>query len=102
VKSSDNKDGESRFKSLEGHYGPLRKGDLEYKGSSWNVKVNWENGSMTYEPLHLIAKCDPVTCALYASENNLLKTPGWKQFKNLAKAQKKVLRMANQTKLKMF
>ena len=102
VDSLDDKNGESRFRLIDGNYGPLKKGDLEYKGSSWNVKVNWENGSSTYEPLHFFAKCDPVICSLYASKNNLLDTPGWKQFKNLAKAQRKLLCMENQDKLKCF
>ena len=71
-----------------------------YKGSKWNVHVEWENGEITWEPLGIIAKSDPFTCAIYAKEYNLLDTPGWVQFKRLACRQKKLIRMANQIKLK--
>ena len=50
----------------------------------------------------IIAKSDPVTCAIYAKENRLLDTPGWVQFRKLARRQKKLLKMANQAKLKSF
>ena len=73
-----------------------------YKGSSYNVRVEWENGEITYEPLDIIAKDDPVTCAIYARKNNLLHLPGWKPFKAIAKREKKLLRMANQAKLKSY
>ena len=57
---------------------------------------------MTFEPLDLMAKEDPVTCAIYAKDNGLLNKPGWKRFKRIAKRQKKLLRLANQAKLKSF
>ena len=34
--------------------------------------------------------------------NNLIDTPGWIQFKRLARRQKKMIRMVNQDKLKSF
>ena len=40
-----------------------------------------------------------LTCALYAKRNGLLDTPGWKQFKRLAKREKVLIRMLKQTKL---
>ena len=47
----------------------------------------------------MIAKTDPVTCAIYAKRNGLLSTPGWKRFKHIVKNQKKLTRMINQTRL---
>ncbi len=91
-----------KFKRIVGHEGPLRSSDPAYKGSSYNIILEWENGEITYEPLDLIAKDDPVTCALYARENDLLSTPGWKRFRQIAKRQKVLNRMLNQTKLKSF
>jgi hypothetical protein len=44
------------------------------------VLVEWETGETRYEPLKTIAADDPVTCAEYARENNLLTLDGWKQF----------------------
>jgi hypothetical protein len=50
----------------------------------------------------VLAQDNPVTCALYAQEKGLLDLPGWKQFRNLARRQKKLFRMANQAKLCSF
>jgi len=58
--------------------------------------VKWETGEITSEPLAIIAKDDPATLAQYAYDNNLLDEPGWKQFKKLAKNQKKLLCQVNQ------
>ena len=89
-----------RFKSITGHQGPLSQNDENYKGSRYNVLVNWETGESTYEPLHLIAADDPVTCAIYAKENGLLEQDGWRRFKRIANRQTKLLRLTNQTKLR--
>ena len=98
----DEEDGVFKFKSIDAHQGPLTSNDPNYKGSKWNVRVNWENGETTYEPLSIMASADPVTCAIYAKDNNLLNTAGWKQFKKTAKRQKRLLRLANQAKLQSF
>jgi hypothetical protein len=49
-----------------------------------------------------IAANDPVTCAIYAKDNNLLDVPNWKRFKSIARRQQHVFRMANQAKLRSF
>ena len=67
-----------KFKDIIAHEGPLKPTDASYKGSPYNVMVAWEDGSQTFEPLHIIAADDPVTCASYAKWNDLLETPGWK------------------------
>ena len=64
--------------------------------------VEWETGETTYEPLSAIAADDPVTCAEYAKKNNLLDTDRWKQFRQLAKNEKKLKHMINQAKLKSY
>ena len=64
--------------------------------------LEWENGEITSEPLNVIAADDPVICAIYADENNLLELPGWKRFRTIAKKRKKMSRMANQAKLRSF
>jgi hypothetical protein len=91
-----------KFQRITSHQGPLAPGHPEYKGSSYNVHIEWENGEITSEPLQVIAKDDPVTCAIYAKDNGLLNTPGWKQFRSIAKRQKKFTRMVNQAKLRSF
>ena len=91
-----------KFKEIVAHQGPLQSNHPDYKGSTFNVMVGWEDGSHTYEPLKLIAADDPVTCAMYAKKNNLLETPGWKRFKDIAKRHKKMLRLLNQSKLRSY
>ena len=88
-----------KFRDITAHQGPLTPRDPEWRGSKYNVLVEWETGETTYEPLNAIATDDPVTCALYAKRNGLLDTPGWKQFKRLAKREKVLIRMLKQTKL---
>jgi Reverse transcriptase (RNA-dependent DNA polymerase) len=74
----------------------------ESNGSQCNVLIEWENGEITSEPLKVIAADDPVSCAIYARENDLLDKPGWKRFKHNAKREKKFTRMVNQAKLRLF
>lgn len=86
------------FKAIVGHEGPLSKRHPSYKGSRYNVLVQWEDGSTTYKPLDIIGTDDPVVCAQYAKDNNLLHEPGWKRFRRLVKNAKVFKRMLNQTK----
>ena len=90
------------FKAIVGHQGPLRSSHPDYKGSSYDVMVEWEDGSKTYEPLAQMIADDPVTCALYAKEQGLLNQPGWKSLKGIAKRDKKMIRMLNQSKYKPY
>ena len=60
--------------------------------------VEWETGEITEEPLSIIAHDDPVTCAAYAKEHNLLHLPKWNKLKLIAKHQKTLTRAINQTK----
>jgi hypothetical protein len=80
----------------------LNKNHSSWKGDKYNVKVEWENGEVSYEPLHTIAADDPVTCAIYAKVHGLLDTEGWKHFRSLAKRAKKMIRMVNQSKLRSY
>jgi hypothetical protein len=41
-----------------------------------------------------------VTCAVYAHEHGLLEEEGWKWFKGIAKREKKMLHMVNQSRIK--
>ena len=44
-----------KFRAITGHQGPLSPQDENYKGSKYNVMVEWETGEITEEPLSLIA-----------------------------------------------
>ena len=67
--SSDGSDRLFKFRDITGHQSPLISVDKSYKGSKYNILVEWETGESTYKPLDLIAKTDPVTCAIYAKHN---------------------------------
>ena len=69
-----------KFKHISAHEGPLTPNHPSWNGSSYNVMMKWENGEKTSEPLDAIAADDPVTCAIYARDHNLLDTPGWRRF----------------------
>jgi hypothetical protein len=57
------------FKAITEHQGPLKANDPRCKGSSYSVLVHWEDGSETFEPLTVMAKADPLTCALHAKDH---------------------------------
>ena len=77
----------------------MKKSHPFWKGDQNNVKVEWENGEISYGPQHMIAVDNPVTCAIYANYYGLLDTDGWNRFWSLTKRVKKMLRMVNQSKL---
>ena len=54
-----------RFRAIIGHQGPLLASDPDWKGSKYNVQVEWETGEITFEPLSIIAADDPVTYLLW-------------------------------------
>ena len=62
------------------------------------MKILWEDGSETWEPLSDVIAADPVTLAVYAKENDLLDTPGWKKLKRYARRAKKLLWMVKANK----
>jgi hypothetical protein len=74
-----------QFRRIVGHQGPFLQHDKDYNGSRF---IEWENGEITTEPLSVIAADDPITCAVYAREHELLDVEGWKRFRNLAKREK--------------
>jgi hypothetical protein len=88
------------FKRIMGHEGLLKPTDPSYKGCKYNVLVQWEDGSTTMELLNVIGADDPVSCAEYARDNDLLGVEGWKRFCRLVKNAKVFTRMLNQAKLK--
>ena len=91
-----------RFRRIVAHEGPLAKSHDKYMGSSYNLLIEWETGERTSIPLTIAIEDDPVTCAIYAKENGLLDTPGWKRLKKLARRQKRFDRIVKQAKLRSY
>ena len=80
------------------HQGPTTPGDMRHKGSKHNVKVPWEDGLMTWEPLSAVTAADPVTSAAHAKEHDMLNAPGWKKLQCIARCMKVLQRMTNNSK----
>jgi hypothetical protein len=78
--AGDSRDIKWKFKHITSHQGPLKSDHPDYKGLTYNVMIEWENGEVTTEPLSIIAADDPIPCAMYAKSSNLLDAPGWKRF----------------------
>ena len=89
-----------KFRAIIGHQGPLLASDPAWKGSKYNVRVEWETGEITFEPLSIIAADAPVTCAAYAKENDLLALKGWHRSRNLEKKDKVLGRAIRQSKIR--
>ena len=89
-----------KFRAIIGHQSPLLASDPDWKGSKYNVQVEWETGEITFEPLSIIAADDPVTCAAYAKEKDLLALEGWRRFRSLAKKDKVLARAIKQSKIR--
>jgi hypothetical protein len=63
---ADGEDAVWKFKRIFAHQGPLLPNDPHWKGSKFNVGIEWETGERTFEPLTIAAADDPVTCTIYA------------------------------------
>ena len=89
-----------KFRDIVAHQSPLESTDPNHKGSKYNVMVEWESGEVTYEPLTLISKDDPITCAVYAKKHDLLDTTGWKHLKRYVKTSKRLIRAVKQSRIR--
>ena len=89
-----------RFRAIIGHEGALKATDPNWKGSKWNVQIEWGTGENTFEPLSVIAADDLITCAAYAKEKNLYNLDGWKMFRHLIKKEKQLTRAIKQSKIR--
>ena len=75
-----------KFRDIVAHKGPLESTDPDHKGSKYNVMD---------EPLALISKDDPITCAVYAKKHDLLDTTGWKHLKDMPRLPKDSSELSN-------
>ena len=80
----------------------VRQGNPQYKGSSVNVQILWENGEQTDEPPGVFDKDAPVDCAIYVKKHDLLNKLGWKWFKPIAKREGLLNHLIQQAKIQSF
>ena len=71
-------------------------------GSEYNMKMLWETGEITYEPLDFLARDIPVELIQFDMDNNLLDKLGWKRFKQYKQWKNLVERLIKQAKLCSF
>ena len=96
------------FRRILKHEGPLEHDDPRYLGSKYNVLVEWEENSTTWEPVFTIDRKtglfhqDPVTVSVYCKENDLQDTDGWKMCKRYVKNAKILARRHEQVKLHSY
>ena len=64
-------DGYFKFRGIKAHQGPLDPDHPDYKGSSYNLLVEWETGQVTEKTLTQISTDEPVSCAEYTKKHNL-------------------------------
>ena len=83
-----------KFRAIIGHEGFLEATDPNWKGSMYNVQIEWETGAITFEPLSVIAADDPITCAVHTKEKNLYNLDGWKGLGLLSRKRNKELTRA--------
>ena len=90
----------AKFRDIVAHQGPLESIDPDQKGSKYNVMVEWESGEVTYEPLTLISKEDPINCAVYVKKHDLPDTTRWNHPKGHAKISKRLIRAVKQSRIR--
>ena len=67
--------------------------DHKTENNQVQVKIQWDNGDVTWEPLNSLRKDDPVTLAKYAHKKGITNKRGWKWSRKINKRPKKLLRM---------
>ena len=69
-----------KIRGIKAHQGPLDPDHPDYKGSSYNLLVEWEMGEVTYGTLTKMSMDDPVSCAECSKKHNLLDKSRWKRL----------------------
>ena len=64
------------YGNIVGHVGTLNTGNKNYKDLSFNLKVEWMNGTFIEEPLITMAEDNTITCTRYGMSNSLFNELG--------------------------
>lgn len=72
------------FRRILTHEGPLTSTHKRYYGSNFNLKILWETGETTWEPLTHFFHEAPAEVVKYAIAKGLLSNPYWKQVQEAA------------------
>jgi hypothetical protein len=85
------------FSKISSHKKVTNK-DPDYKGSMYNLEIDWDNGETSWEPLKTIFRDDPMSVYAHATDNDLLQTDGWKKIGRMKRNVKFMKRMINASK----
>jgi len=65
------------FQRIYAHEGPFHPKHRRYKGSQYNLRIRWDDGSTTWEPRDIFLEDCPSAVALYARDSRLLHLADW-------------------------
>ena len=88
-----------RFRAIICHKGPSKATDPNWKGSKWNVQIEWETGEITFEPLSVMAADDPITVLLMQKRKTYTILMD-KRFRHLIKKEIQLTRAIKQSKVR--
>ena len=71
-----------------------------FKWKDWGECSSGKTGEVTYEHFSVIAADDPVTCAAYAKQHDILALEGWHRLRNLVKRDEVLARAIKQSKIR--
>ena len=72
------------FKRIVTHEGPLQRSHKRYKGTPFNLKIEWSTNTTTWEPYDRVFEDDPHSVISYARKRNLLNNPHWSFVRDAA------------------
>ena len=72
------------FSSIVTHQGPIARDHKNYRGHKYNLKIKWDTGQTTWEPLHVFLEDAPDEVVEYAKQHNLLDNPDWSIVRDVA------------------
>jgi hypothetical protein len=97
IDSEDVKENMTRFVSISSHQGPLSYKDNNYKGSRYNMLVEWDDEDVTWKSIVIIRADDPITVAKYVNESGLINNHGFNKYKKFINKQPVKTRKVNVT-----
>ena len=92
-------EGYFKFMGIKAHQAPFDPEHSDYKGSSYNLLVEWETGEVTYETLMQLSMDCPISCEEYSKKHYLLDKSGWKVIQWFANTSKILIRAIKQSSL---
>ncbi len=72
------------FSSIMTHQGPIARDHKNFRGHRYNLKIKWNTGQTTWEPLHNFLEDAPNEVIEYAKQHNLLDNPDWSIVRDAA------------------